>query len=485
MKTRFAPSPTGPFHIGGLRTALLVFILAEQNKGEAILRLEDTDTQRSTQAYEEDITHCLDWAGLNFPQPYIKQSQRLFRYKDVVQKLLDKGLAYRCYMTVDELNTYRQDIRAKNKAMQGMKIAEKYDNRYRPDNWPQGIPKDIIKKNPTPVIRIIMPTEGTTQWNDMGKGGISIPNSQLDDLIIARADMSPTYNFCVVVDDLDMNITHVIRGDDHISNTPKQIQIAKILAKLDDFVDSKIEYCHIPLMFNPDGTKISKSALADPKNQEKVKNGQIVPAALADYKKMGILPQALTNYLLLISSQKTAQSIGSEQFSLSQFIDNFLFKDLSKTAAQFDLGKLKEINFNYIQQMSCDEFFKHIQNHYLNFSFHGQNYNLEKINFSAIFTEVQKRSKTIDQAVGIVIQTLETQDIFSKNNNDFYNSLVMCGDHERFKALMSDNALHNGVKFGDLAKKIRLELNINSGLPLFEIFQAIAHTKPLQNKISP
>ena len=483
MKTRFAPSPTGPFHIGGLRTALLVSVLAKQNKGEAILRLEDTDTQRSTKAYEEDITNCLEWAGLDFPEPYIKQSSRLDRYKDVVKKLLDKGLAYRCYMTVDELNAYRQDIRAKNKATPSMKIAEKYDNRYRPDNWPNGVPKEITQKNLSPVIRLIMPTEGSTQWNDMGKGGINIPNSQLDDLIIARADMSPTYNFCVVVDDLDMKITHVIRGDDHISNTPKQIQIAKILAKLDGFNDSKIEYCHIPLMFNPDGTKISKSALADPKNQEKVKNGQIVPAALADYKKMGILPYALVNYLLLISSQKTAESIGSEQFSLLQFIDNFSFNDLSKTAAQFDLGKLKEINFNYIQQMNCNDFFEYIKNHHQSFQ-SDNSANLSNINFNAIFTEVQKRSKTVEQALSIVLQTLATQEIFKAKNNEFYNSLAHCNNHESFKILMTDKAALDGVKFGDLAKQIRLELNIGSGLPLFELFQAINPLAKLQNKIS-
>lgn len=484
MKTRFAPSPTGPFHIGGLRTALLVHILAEQSKGQAILRLEDTDTKRSTKIYEQDITDCLDWAELKFPQPYVKQSSRLDRYKDVIKKLLDKGLAYRCYMSADELNTYRQDVRAKNKATPSMKIAEKYDNRYRPENWPSGVPAQITQKNTTPVIRLIMPTEGSTQWNDIGKGGINIPNSQLDDLIIARADMSPTYNFCVVVDDLDMNITHVIRGDDHISNTPKQIQIAKILANLDGFKSNKIEYCHIPLMFNPDGSKISKSALADPKNQEKVKSGQIVPAALGDYKKMGILPQALTNYLLLISSQKTAELIGSELFSLSQFIDKFSFNDLSKAAAQFDLGKLKEINFNYIQQMSCNDLFEHIKSHNDNFCMGNSTIDLAKINFSCIFTEVQKRSKTIDQAHSIVVQTLLTQEIFNTKNNDFYNSLAQCNSHESFKSLLNDKATLDGVKFGDLAKQIRLDLSINSGLPLFELFQSIKQDKSLNHKKS-
>lgn len=475
MKTRFAPSPTGPFHIGGLRTALLVQVLAQKNNGNAILRLEDTDTQRSSALYEQDISDSLTWVGMNFPTPYPKQSDRLARYASVIQKLLVTGDAYKCYMTVEELNDFRNQTRARNKADSTLKLPEKYDNRYRPENWLNGIPKEIKEKNLHPVIRLKMPTEGATQWNDLGKGGISVPNSQLDDLIIARSDGSPTYNFVVVVDDLDMDITHVIRGDDHISNTPKQIQISHMLRNLSDFAKKdKIEYFHIPLMFNPDGSKISKSALADPKNQAKVASGQIVPAALADYKKMGILPEALVNYLLLISSQKTADRIGSEMFSFNTYIKNINFDDLSKTAAQFDLAKLKEINFNYIQKLNYDSYKDKIHNF-------DSNLDIDAIDFSTIFTETQKRSKTLAQTVDIINQTINTKNkLTSIELTPLHKALLGAHDHDSFKAVITQEALDQGKKFGDIAKALRSELDINSGLPLYEVFESVKPKKALK-----
>lgn len=472
MKTRFAPSPTGPFHIGGLRTALLVKALAQKENGVALLRLEDTDTQRSTKAYEQDIIDSLSWAGLDFPTPYVRQSEKLNRYNDIIRQLLANGSAYYCYMTAQELSEYRAEIRAKNQSDPGLKIPEKYDNRYRPENFPQGVPQSVKAKNPHPVVRLKMPLDGATQWNDLGKGGISINNSQLDDLIIMRSDGSPTYNFVVVVDDLDMRMTHVIRGDDHISNTPKQIQISNILRQLPEFSQCpQISYCHIPLMMNPDGTKISKSALADPKNQEKVRLGQIVPAALADYKAMGILPAALVNYLLLISSQKTAENIKNEIFNLNTFIKSFNFNDLSVAAAKFDLNKLYEINFQYIQMFTVDEFKSHIVDYAHSV---GENVHMDKIEFLAIAPEVQKRSKTLAQALAIVQQTIATQDnIKALPSDSFYLQLTHCTDHDSFKTCITQRAQSEGVKFGDIAKKLRIDLGINSGLPLWEIFLAI------------
>lgn len=472
MKTRFAPSPTGPFHIGGLRTALLVQALAQKYNGQALLRLEDTDTQRSTKEYEKDITDSLTWAGLHFPTPYIRQSEKLSRYNAIVQQLLSNGSAYYCYMTAQELSDYRTQVRAKNKADASLKIPEKYDNRYRPDNFPNGVPQSIKDSNPYPVVRLKMPLDGVTQWNDLGKGGIAINNSQLDDLIIMRSDGSPTYNFVVVVDDLDMGMTHVIRGDDHISNTPKQLQIANILRSLPEFANCpKIDYCHIPIMMNPDGTKISKSALADPKNQEKVKLGQIVPAALADYKAMGILPPALINYLLLISAQKTAENLKSETFSLPTFIKAFDFSDLSIAAAKFDLNKLCEVNFQYIQMFTADEFKSHIIDYAYSV---GQSVDMNKIQFDAIATEVQKRSKTLAQALSIVLQTIATQDLVKALPLDsFYQQLTHCTDHDSFKALVTQQAQSEGRKFGDIAKQLRVDLSINSGLPLLEVFLAV------------
>lgn len=476
MKTRFAPSPTGPFHIGGLRTALLVKALAEKNGGEAILRLEDTDIQRSLPIYETDITDSLSWARLDFPKPYLKQSDRLDRYSSVIDKLLKNGSAYYCYMTLDELNSLREGIKAHNKAHPSFKLPEKYDNRYRPEKWLNGIPSSITDKNPKPVVRLRMPEEGTTQWNDMGKGGIVIPNRQLDDLIIARSDGSPTYNFVVVVDDLDMDITHVIRGDDHISNTPKQIQIFKILKELPEFSSHEaIEYCHIPLMLNPDGSKISKSALADPKNQAKVDQGLIVSASVSDYKKMGILPEGLVNYLLLISAQKTIEKSNSEIFNFPTFLKIFKFNHLSTTAAKFDLNKLKEINFHHIMNLSIDTFKEKIQEFGLSIS---KPLNLDEINFPAIFEDVQKRSKTLLQSHEIMVQVINTKNkINSTQLTDFQTSLIYSPDHDSFKAIVIQEAQKQGKTFGDIAKTLRTDFEMTSGLPLWETFEAVKPKK--------
>lgn len=476
MKTRFAPSPTGPFHIGGLRTALLVKALAEKNGGEAILRLEDTDLKRSLPVYEADITNSLNWAGVYFPHPYVKQSDKLDRYASVIDKLLKNGSAYHCYMTLDELNDFRLDVKAKNKANPSFKLPEKYDNRYRPEKWVKGIPFDVKAKNPHPVVRLRMPEEGTTQWKDMAKGGISVPNSQLDDLIIARADGSPTYNFVVVVDDLDMGITHVIRGDDHISNTPKQLQIASILKALPEFAHhDKINYCHVPLMMNPDGTKISKSALADPKNQAKVAQGQIVPASLADYKKMGILPEALVNYLLLISAQKTVEKTHSEIFNYHTFVKVFDFSDLSVSAAKFDLNKLKEINFHHITNLDNGTFKNKVQE----FSATTDKpLNLDDINFTVIADEVKKRSKTLTQAHDIVAIAINTKNkMASMELTDFHLALINAPDHDIFKEVVTQEAQKQGNKFGDIAKFLRTEFEMTSGLPLWETFEAVKPKK--------
>ena len=321
-----------------------------------------------------------------------------------------------------------------------------------------------------------MPTEGTTQWNDLGKGGIAVPNSQLDDLIIARGDGSPTYNFVVVVDDLDMNITHVIRGDDHISNTPKQLQIANILRKLTEFAKrDKIEYFHIPLMMNPDGTKISKSALADTKNQTKVANGQIVPASLADYKKMGILPEALVNYLLLISAQKTVERTHSEIFNFHTFVKVFDFSDLSTTAAKFDLNKLKEINFHHLTNLDNDTFKANIQK----FSpTTAHPLNVDDINFSVIADEVKKRSKTLAQAHDIVASAINTKNKMANMElTDFQSSLINAPDHDSFKKVVTQEAQKQGKKFGDIAKDLRTDFEMTSGLPLWETFEAVKPKK--------
>lgn len=480
MKTRFAPSPTGPFHIGGLRTALMVQIIAEKMHGQSILRIEDTDTARSTKEYEDNIIDSLSWSGIDFGAPCFRQSERMQRYVSLAKALVEKGYAYPCYMTAEELNEQRELIRSHNQNVKNeFKKKEKYDNRYRPENWPKGIPKEIKDKNPNPVIRLRMPEYGSTQWNDLTKGGISMPNEQLDDLIILRSDNTPTYNFCVVVDDLDLGITHVIRGEDHVSNTPKQIHIARILkeAMPQEFKqESDIVYSHIPLMFNPDGTKISKSALADQKGIDWIAQDRVVPAAVEDYVKIGILPQALVNYMLLISCQKTAELIGGEIFNRSTFVKHFDPSHMSKTSAKFDMEKLLEINFNYIKALPADDLKEKI----LAFTQAHDVHSYEKIkaiDLSTVAEEVKKRSKTLKQAVDVIKNIYESAEQlksildFGSDTAFFLEKLLRQHTEDDFKKFMNDVAAKDGKKFGDVAKEVRKEIGLTNGLPLFPVLK--------------
>lgn len=316
VKTRFAPSPTGYLHIGGVRTALYCWAFAKHCGGEFLLRIEDTDLARSTQESVDIILRGLDWVGLSADNAdnVVYQTKRFDRYRALIQELLDRGDAYYCYCSKEELAAMREQAERDGTAT--------YDRRWRPEagkTLPE-IPKDIA-----PVVRFKNPLNGVTVWRDLVKGEISIPNSALDDLIIARADGSPTYNFCVVVDDFDMGITHVIRGDDHVNNTPKQINILKALgAKLP-------EYAHLPMILNEQGKKISK------------RSGDTV--AITEFDEMGILPEAMLNYLA-----RLGWAHGDDEFfTMEQFIQWFDLKDVSPSASRMDFKKLLWINAEHIK----------------------------------------------------------------------------------------------------------------------------------------
>lgn len=316
VKTRFAPSPTGYLHIGGVRTALYCWAFAKHCGGEFLLRIEDTDLARSTQESVDIILRGLDWVGLSADNAdnVVYQTKRFDRYRALIQELLDRGDAYYCYCSKEELAAMREQAERDGTAT--------YDRRWRPEagkTLPE-IPKDIA-----PVVRFKNPLDGVTVWQDLVKGEISIPNSALDDLIIARADGSPTYNFCVVVDDFDMGITHVIRGDDHVNNTPKQINILKALgAKLP-------EYAHLPMILNEQGKKISK------------RSGDTV--AITEFDEMGILPEAMLNYLA-----RLGWAHGDDEFfTMEQFVQWFDLKDVSPSASRMDFKKLLWINAEHIK----------------------------------------------------------------------------------------------------------------------------------------
>jgi glutamyl-tRNA synthetase len=310
IRTRFAPSPTGFLHIGGARTALFSWAQARKHQGKFILRIEDTDIERSTQASVSSILQAMNWLGLSYDEGPYYQTKRMTRYQEVAQKLLKDGYAYHCYCSKEELDQMREDQKARG-------LKPKYDRRclYNPT------PVAGVK----PVIRFKNPAHGSVIWDDLVKGQIEISNAELDDLIIARSDGTPTYNFCVVVDDLDMHITHVVRGDDHVNNTPRQINI---LAALGAPIP---QYAHVPMILRNDGQKMSKRTDA---------------VSVMQYKEMGILPEALLNYLA-----RLCWGYGNEEiFSLDQFVEWFDLAKVSSSPARFDIKKLYWVNAQHIKQ---------------------------------------------------------------------------------------------------------------------------------------
>lgn len=315
VRTRFAPSPTGYLHLGGARTALYSWAFARHHKGQFILRVEDTDVERSTPEAVQAIMDGMAWLNLDYDEGPFFQMQRMDRYRAMIDKLRENGDAYLCYCTQEELNQMREKQREN-----GQRI--RYDGTWRPE---AGKVLPTPPADVKPVVRFKNPLSGAVTWDDLVKGPISINNEEMDDLIIARQDGTPTYNFCVVVDDWEMKITHVIRGDDHINNTPRQINILKALGG-----DQPI-YGHIPMILGPDGEKLSK------------RHGAV---SVVQYHEEGFLPDAMVNYLA-----RLGWSHGDDElFSREQLIEWFDSTNLSKSAAQFDPEKLKWVNAHYMKQ---------------------------------------------------------------------------------------------------------------------------------------
>jgi glutamyl-tRNA synthetase len=316
IKTRFAPSPTGYLHIGGARTALFSWAYARKHAGKFVLRIEDTDRERSTQESIQAILDGMSWLKLDCDEGPFYQMERLSRYEDVAQQLIKQGKAYYCYASRDELEAMRQAQRARGEK-------PRYDGRWRDSKQtpPAGV---------QPVVRFKNPFDGEVAFDDLVKGPIVVQNSELDDLVILRADRVPTYNFGVVIDDLDMGITHVIRGDDHVNNTPRQVNILKALGA------SLPQYAHVPMILGADGERLSK------------RHGAV---SVMQYKEEGYLPEALINYLA-----RLGWSHGdAEIFSTAQFVEWFDLGHISKSPAQFNPEKLLWINHQYIKS-DRDEF---------------------------------------------------------------------------------------------------------------------------------
>lgn len=319
VRTRFAPSPTGFLHIGGARTALFSWAFARHHQGQFILRIEDTDLARSTPEAVQAILDGMQWLGLEHDEGPFYQTQRMDRYKAVIQQMLEAGTAYPCYTTPEELEAMRAEQMARNEK-------PRYDGRWRPE---PGKELPVVPVGASPVIRFRNPLDGVVAWDDLVKGRIEISNRELDDLIIARADGTPTYNFCVVVDDWDMGITQVIRGDDHVNNTPRQINILQALGA------PVPQYAHLSMILGDDGQKLSK------------RHGAV---SVMQYDDEGYLPEAVNNYLA-----RLGWSHGDDEvFSREQFVAWFDLNHITPSAAQFNTQKLNWLNAHYIKQADVD-----------------------------------------------------------------------------------------------------------------------------------
>jgi glutamyl-tRNA synthetase len=310
VRTRFAPSPTGFLHIGGLRTALFCWLYARRHGGRFVLRIEDTDLERSTPEAIQQILDGLEWAGLVHDEGPFYQTRRFDRYKDVIEELLASGKAYRCYCSKEELEQMRAQQIARGEK-------PRYDGRWRErTDSLQGV---------APVVRFKNPLTGEVVVDDVVHGRVVFQNSELDDLIIARSDGSPTYNFCVVVDDMDMQISHVIRGDDHLNNTPRQLNMLLALGQRPPV------YAHLPMILGSDGAKLSK------------RHGAV---SVLQYRDEGFLPEAVLNYLVRLGWSHGDQ----EFFSIEEMTRLFDIDDVNKSASAFDVDKLTWLNQQHMMR---------------------------------------------------------------------------------------------------------------------------------------
>src|ERR1700683_2922156 len=310
VRTRFAPSPTGFLHIGGLRTALFCWLYARRHAGQFVLRIEDTDLERSTPEAIQQILEGMKWAGLDHDEGPFYQTKRFDRYKEVIEEMLASGHAYRCYSTKEELAQLRAEQMARGEK-------SRYDGRWRD--------RTDSRRDVPPVVRFKNPLSGEVVVDDVVHGRVVFQNAELDDLIIARSDGTPTYNFCVVVDDMDMRITHVIRGDDHLNNTPRQMNMLLALGQRPPV------YAHLPMILGADGTKLSK------------RHGAV---SVLEYRDEGFLPEAVLNYLV-----RLGWSYGDQEFfTVEEMVRLFDIADVNKSASAFNAEKLAWLNQQHMMR---------------------------------------------------------------------------------------------------------------------------------------
>ncbi len=452
VRTRFAPSPTGYLHIGGARTALFNFLYARNKGGKFILRIEDTDAERSTKESVDAILDGMSWLGLSWDEGPFFQSQRMDRYKYYADKLLAEGKAYYCYCQPEELQERRE---------RALKEGRKpiYDRRCRErKDTPQGI---------KPVIRFKAPLEGQTVVNDLIKGTVVFNNEELDDLIIIRSDGFPTYNFAVVIDDVDMEITHIIRGDDHLNNTPRQIQIYNALGF------PIPQFAHVPMILGSDKTRLSKRHGA---------------TSVMAYKDMGYINRALVNYLVRLGWSYGDQEI----FSLEEMIEKFNIENIGKSAAVFNPDKLLWLNAHYLKTMELDELEPLMRDF---FEKRGVN-KIDPVSCKKIIKSLRERAKTLDElAESAMVYFIDEFEYDENGVNKFFPNkdlriinyvydFLKCNglaDEKVFETLVRDTAEKFSVKVVTVAQQIRIVLTGKTVSPsLYDIIDIIGMERTLK-----
>jgi glutamyl-tRNA synthetase len=418
VRTRFAPSPTGYLHVGGARTALFSWLYARKYSGKFILRIEDTDLERSTQESVDAILLGMDWLGLSYDEGPFYQTQHFGRYKEVIQQLLDQGDAYRCYCSKEELEQLREQQMAN-------KEKPRYNGKCRHLTEPQPGKESVVRFKNT--------DDGEVVIHDLVKGDIVIANKELDDLIIARTDGSPTYNLTVVVDDMDMNITHVIRGDDHINNTPRQINILKALGA------PLPKYAHLPMILGSDGARLSK------------RHGAV---SVMQFRDEGYLPEALLNYLVRLGWSHGDQEI----FSIEEMIAYFELESVNAAASAFNMEKLLWLNHHYIMHSDPEQVAKQLDWH-----MKQRGIDLSKgPNLTDIVVAQRERCKTLVEMATASLYFYQDFDAYdekaAKKNFTADSRQVLLNLHEEFTKLQTweREPLHTTVI--NLAEKMALGL---------------------------
>ncbi|SEA60876.1 glutamyl-tRNA synthetase [Thiothrix caldifontis] len=454
VRTRFAPSPTGYLHIGGARTALFSWLYARKMGGTFILRIEDTDRERSTQASVDAILEGMAWLNLGHDEGPFYQTQRFDRYAEVIQQLLESGHAYRCYCSKEELEQMRE-------AQMALKEKPRYDGRWR-DRQDETPPEGV-----DPVIRFRNPQTGAVEIDDLVRGKIIISNEELDDLIIARSDGTPTYNLTVVVDDIDMQVTHVIRGDDHINNTPRQINIMRALG----FDPPK--FAHLPMILGSDGQRLSK------------RHGAV---SVMQYRDDGFLPQALLNYLVRLGWSNGDQEI----FSREEMIELFSLEAINRAPSAFNADKLLWLNQHYIKTLPAAELEAQLQWH-----LQAQDLDVSKgPALTDVINAQRERAKTLVEMVAISRYFYEeftefdaaaVQKQFKADTAD--NLLVVHDELAALTAWQGEN-IHAaiqaacetlGLKLGKVGPPLRVAVTGSASSPSLEItLELIGRERTLQ-----